>query len=80
MFDNEYTLVRQGGVSWQGSVEVVGVIHYHNTIEIPNDENWIVQGAIDPATGLPTSLDGRMTSGTPVAPSHANIVLRDVNS
>ena len=35
---------------------------------------------VDAATGLPVSLDGRITSGTPVAPSHANIVLRDVNS
>ena len=79
MYDNEFTLVREGGAGWQGSVEVVGFVRYHNTIEIPNDENWIVQGAVDAATGLPVSLDGRITSGTPVAPSHANIVLRDVN-
>ena len=42
MFDNEFTLTRQGGGSaWEGSVEVAGFIHYHNTITIPNDENWI---------------------------------------
>jgi len=39
MFNNEYTLTRQGGSGWQGSVEVVGFIHYHNTIEIPADES-----------------------------------------
>ena len=78
MFDNEFTLVRQGGAGWQGSVEVVGFIRYHNTIEIPINENWIVQGSVDSATGLPSSLDGRLSSGTPVVLSQANIVLRDV--
>eukprot|EP01045_Picozoa_sp_COSAG04_P005278 COSAG04_NODE_242_length_19007_cov_3.089433_10_plen_475_part_00 len=77
MFDNEFTLTRQGGGSgWEGSVEVVGFIHYHNTITIPNDENWIVQGIVDPASGLPSSLDARLKSGTAVDRSHANIVLR----
>ena len=78
MFDNEFTLVRQGGAGWQGSVEVVGFIHYHNTIEIPTEESWIIQGTVDPATGLPASLDGRLSSGTPYTPSHANVVLRYV--
>ena len=77
MFNNEFTLIRQGGgSSWQGSVEVVGFIHYHNTITIPIDENWIVQGIVDPVSGLPSSLDGRLKSGTAVDRSHANIVLR----
>eukprot|EP01045_Picozoa_sp_COSAG04_P015503 COSAG04_NODE_1228_length_7680_cov_39.722200_1_plen_487_part_10 len=77
MFDNEFTLARQGGgLGWQGSVEVAGFIHYHNTITIPNDENWIVQGIVDPVSGLPSSLDGRLKSGTAVDRSHANIVLR----
>eukprot|EP01045_Picozoa_sp_COSAG04_P015552 COSAG04_NODE_1236_length_7618_cov_4.893470_1_plen_454_part_10 len=53
MFDNEFTLVRQGGAGWEGSVEVVGFIRYRNTIEIPNDESWVVQGIVDSATGLP---------------------------
>eukprot|EP01045_Picozoa_sp_COSAG04_P039763 COSAG04_NODE_11299_length_718_cov_0.494346_2_plen_85_part_01 len=44
MYANEFTLSRQGAASWEGSVEVVGLIRYHNTITIPNDENWIVQG------------------------------------
>ena len=61
---------------WEGSVEVAGFIHYHNTITIPNDENWIVQGIVDPVSGLPSSLDGRLKSGTAVDRSHANIVLR----
>ena len=46
MFDNEFTLVRQGGDGWEGSVEVVGFIRYRNTIEIPIDESWIVQGTV----------------------------------
>ena len=77
MFDNEFTLTLQGGGSgWEGSVEVAGFIHYHNTITIPNDENWIVQGIVDPVSGLPSSLDGRLKSGSAVDRSHANIVLR----
>eukprot|EP01045_Picozoa_sp_COSAG04_P013249 COSAG04_NODE_930_length_9363_cov_28.745898_1_plen_515_part_00 len=77
MYDNEFTLTRQGGGSaWQGSVEVAGFIHYHNTITIPNDENWIVQGIVDPMSGVPSALDGRLKSGTAVDRSHANIVLR----
>ena len=60
MSDGEFTLTHRGGSSsWQGSVAVVGFIHYHNTITIPNDEKWIVQDIIDPATGLPASLDAR---------------------
>eukprot|EP01045_Picozoa_sp_COSAG04_P008549 COSAG04_NODE_476_length_13722_cov_16.614707_4_plen_83_part_00 len=62
--------------SRQGTVEVAGFIHFHNTITIPNDENWIVQGQIDPVTGLPASMDGRFKSGTAVDRSHANVVLR----
>ena len=68
--------VAANSASWQGSVEVSGFIHYHNTITIPNDENWIVQGRVDPASGLPSSIDGRLKSGTAVDRSHANIVLR----
>ena len=76
MFNNEYTLTRQGGSGWQGSVEVVGFIHYHNTITIPTDENWIIHGTVDPVTRLPSNLDGRFKSGTAVDRSHASIVLR----
>ena len=77
MFDNEFTLTKLSDpTSWQGSVEVVGFVHYHNTITIPNDENWIVQGQVDPASGLPSNLDARLKSGTAFDRSHANIVLR----
>eukprot|EP01045_Picozoa_sp_COSAG04_P002415 COSAG04_NODE_88_length_27314_cov_6.056476_10_plen_648_part_00 len=76
MFDNEFTVSRQGAASWQGSVEIVGFIRYRNTITIPNNENWIVQGATDPGTGLPVALDARLSSGTTLDRSHANIVLR----
>ena len=55
---------------------MVGFVHYHNTITIPNDENWIVQGRVDPVSGLPSSLDGRLKSGNAVDRSHASIVLR----
>ena len=44
----------------------------------PNDESWVVQGIVDSTTGLPASLDGRLSSGTPLDPSRANIVLRDI--
>ena len=77
MYDNDFKLTKLNApTSWQGSVEVAGFIHYHNTITIPNDENWIVQGIVDPVSGLPSSLDGRLKSGTAVDRSHANIVLR----
>eukprot|EP01045_Picozoa_sp_COSAG04_P017206 COSAG04_NODE_1505_length_6506_cov_4.798335_5_plen_972_part_00 len=78
MYDNDFALTLQGGggLGWEGSVEVAGFIHYHNTITIPNDENWIVQGIVDPVSGLPSSLDGRLKSGSAVDRSHANIVLR----
>ena len=55
---------------------MAGFIHYHNTITIPNDENWIVQGIVDPETGLPSSLDGRLKSGTAIDRSHASVVFR----
>lgn len=78
MFDNEFTITRQQPTAaWQGSIEVVGFIHYHNTITIPNNESWIIQGNID-GSGLPVSLDARLSSGTPLDRSHANIVLRCV--
>ena len=79
MFDNDFTLTHEPSASsWQGSVEVVGFIQYHNTITIPNNENWIVQGNVDPMTGLPVLLDARLSSGTTLDRSHANIVVRNV--
>jgi hypothetical protein len=79
MFDNEFTLTRiGGGASWQGFVEVVGFTDYHNTIVVPNDENWIVQGMVDPISGLPTILDARLSSGSAFSGSHASIILRQL--
>eukprot|EP01045_Picozoa_sp_COSAG04_P011205 COSAG04_NODE_715_length_10861_cov_4.115406_5_plen_500_part_00 len=75
-FANDFTLTRQPGSSWEGTVEVMGFVHYHNTITIPTNENWIVQGIVDPASGLPASLNARFKSGTAFDRSHAGIVLR----
>lgn len=58
--------------------ELLAMRQHHNTIVIPNNENWIIQGNVDPATGLQVSLDARLSSGTPLDRSHANIVLRYV--
>ncbi len=78
MFDNEFTIARNGDAGWEGSIEVAGFIHYHNTITIPNDESWIIQGQIDSSTGLPVKLDARFKSGTGSDRSRANIVLRNL--
>jgi hypothetical protein len=78
MFDNVFTLTRPDLSVWQGSVEVAGFIHYHNTITVPNDEDWIVQGVVDPTTGLPASLDARISSGNMMERSHASIILRQL--
>jgi hypothetical protein len=48
-----------------------------NTIFIPSDENWIVQGQLG-ADGIPIKLDARFSSGTPLNPSEANVVVRHV--
>ena len=50
-------------------------MHYRGTIEIPNDENWIVQGALG-SDGIPVTLDARLSSGTAVDPSQASVVVR----
>ena len=78
MFDNAFTLTRPDESIWQGTVAVVGFAPYFNTITIPNEESWIVQGSLDPITGLPVSLDARLKSGTANDLSHANVVLRHV--
>ena len=58
--------------------ELLAMRQYNNTVTIPNNENWIVHGNVDPTTGLPVSLDARLSSGTPLNRSHANIVVRFV--
>jgi hypothetical protein len=49
----------------------------NNTIVVPNDGNWIIQGALDP-DGVPVKLDTRISSGTAVDFSEASIVVRHV--
>jgi hypothetical protein len=48
-----------------------------NTIVVPNDENWIIQGALGP-DGVPVKLDARISSGTAVDFSEASIIVRHV--
>ena len=93
MFDNEFTITRQGGEGWEGSIEVLSVVD-DATIYIPVDENWIIQGVN--SNDLPVLLDARLSSGYRQRPepgvfptsttqpndaaylSHANIVIRSV--
>ena len=89
MFDNHFTVGRTdaAGDGWSGTIAVYSTVP-DNTIDIPVDESWILQGtAID---GLPTILPARLTSGfayqRPYHPdgyatgvmSHANLIIRYV--
>jgi hypothetical protein len=49
----------------------------NNTIVVPNDENWIIHGALGP-DGVPVKLDVRLSSGTAADFSEASIVVRYV--
>jgi hypothetical protein len=49
----------------------------NNTIVVPNDENWIIQGALGP-DGVPVKLDARLSSGSAIDYSEASIVVRHV--
>jgi hypothetical protein len=44
---------------------------------VPNDENWIIQGALGP-DGVPVQLDARISSGSAVDFSEASIIVRYV--
>jgi hypothetical protein len=48
-----------------------------STIVVPNNERWIVQGQLGP-DGVPVKLDARLSSGSPIDPSEASIVVRHV--
>jgi hypothetical protein len=48
-----------------------------NTIVVPNNENWIIQGALGP-DGLSVKLDARLSSGSAIDFSEASIVVRHV--
>eukprot|EP01051_Picozoa_sp_SAG22_P005758 SAG22_NODE_353_length_11812_cov_58.910783_7_plen_1690_part_00 len=76
VFDNNFTLTRNSD-GWSGTVEVVRSIDFENTVVIPSDENWIIQGAIG-ANGLPVTLPVRLSSGTPLDPAEGSIVMRRV--
>ena len=93
LFGNDFTLTRQGGAGWQGTVSVLSVVD-DNTIYVPLDENWIIQGAN--VNNIPITLDARLSTGYRHRPddgdfpistadpddvaylSHANIVLRSI--
>jgi hypothetical protein len=47
------------------------------TIVVPNDENWIIQGALGPDS-VPIKLDARLSSGSAIDFSEASIVVRHV--
>ena len=75
MFSNDFTVTKTSAApGWAGEISVVGFIDHLDTITIPVDESWIIQGAV--VDGIPVTLDARFTTGTPLEMSHANIVLR----
>ena len=76
MFSNDFTMRQMGAVGWRGTVSVVGIVEHFDTITIPNDESWIVQGAV--VNGLPVKLDARLSTGTYDAISYANVVIRQL--
>lgn len=64
MFDNRFSLNLALGMDWQGTVEVVTKEDFEQTIIIPNDEQWIVQGLEGVETaGVPVQLQARFESG-----------------
>eukprot|EP01043_Picozoa_sp_COSAG02_P014325 COSAG02_NODE_589_length_19902_cov_119.928939_4_plen_1346_part_00 len=83
MSDSNYTLTRQSGDEWHGSIEVVSFVP-DKTIVIPLDEQWIVHGGL--VDDLPVKLDARFKSGYGVETengwewvlSTASLVLRHV--
>jgi hypothetical protein len=76
MFDNNYTFTKiDDGSGWQGTVEVVSFVD-DNSIYVPADEEWIIQGAS--TNGVPVELDARISSGNPYQLTNASIVMRHV--
>ena len=76
LYDNNFTLTRTSSATdgWVGTVSVLGYVP-DNSIHIPRDEKWIIQGGVD-AGGLPIELDARLASGDPFALTNASIILR----
>lgn len=77
LFDNNFTLTRSsaGTDGWLGTIAVLGYVP-DNSIYIPQDEKWIVQGGLE--NGIPVELNVRLASGNPVALTNASVVLRYV--
>eukprot|EP01047_Picozoa_sp_COSAG01_P029060 COSAG01_NODE_1979_length_8743_cov_18.850069_6_plen_1614_part_00 len=73
LHDANYTLTKSSTDTWAGTVSVFSYVD-DNTIYVPNDESWIIQGTY--SGGLPLDLDARVASGLPGDPTKANIVLR----
>jgi hypothetical protein len=67
----------KSSADWVGTVEIVGFVQYHGSIQIPVDEKWIIQGQLG-SDSLPVQLDARIVSGSPQAPSAASIIVRSV--
>lgn len=66
MFDNRFTvdIENNAEASWVGTVEVLTKMPFENTIIIPNDESWIIQGIEGVETpGIPIELAARFESG-----------------
>eukprot|EP01047_Picozoa_sp_COSAG01_P020513 COSAG01_NODE_1169_length_11408_cov_35.108056_3_plen_2198_part_00 len=75
LYDNTFTFERVGSSDWSGTVAVYTWVP-DNTITIPTDERWIIQG--QSVNGLPVEMDARLASGNPFALSNASIVIRHV--
>lgn len=88
MFQNDFTLTLDADAAgWVGTVQVLTIVE-DNTIYVPENENWIVQGLSSSRSGVPVVLNARIHTGQRgveplwdgergVGISHANIVLRN---
>lgn len=75
LFDKDFTMTQTlpPELLNRVNVSVVGYVD-DNSIYIPNDERWIINGhSMD---GVPALLDARLATGTPTSRSNASIVLR----
>lgn len=76
LFDNHYSLeFVSPGSGWSGLISVSTYVP-DKSIEVPPDENWIIQGAS--TNGVPVELDARISSGNPWALTNASIILRHI--
>jgi hypothetical protein len=75
LFANSFSLSKNTN-DWSGTVSVLNKKPDYS-IELPMEGTVIVQGAVD-ENGVPQLLNARLTSGTVLQPSFANLVVRDV--